>query len=211
MIDAVSHWFVIHADHAPLFIFGLLLLTGCSIPISEDLLVIVSGFLAATVLPEKIISLFFAAFLGSFFADCMAYWIGRGLGEKLSKISLFKKSFSQERRDMMGRFFQKYGLLALFIGRCIPFGVRNSVFMAAGAGKMPFSRFLIGDGIGCLLFSAAIFFAAFYCGENYASLHKFLASIGYVAFIITGMSGLGWYLWARFVRTSSEVHVESSQ
>ncbi len=200
MIESMTQWLSLHADHAPFVVFGLLLLAGFSFPISEDLLVIVSGVVASTVIPEKTIPLFIAVFLGSYLSDWIAYWIGRLLGTKLAQFAICRKTLSVERRDTVERFFRRYGLLTLFIGRMIPFGVRNSVFMAAGAGKMAFGRFLLGDGVSCLLFSSIVFFLAFRAGENYDKLHHFLSSIGYVALCVVLFSVIASIAWARLVR-----------
>lgn len=183
-----------HAEHAPFFVFGLLILTGFSIPLSEDLIVIVSGVLAGTVLQEERVPLFIATYAGSFCSDIIAYWIGRLLGKTLSK--------SSSKRDMVERFFYRYGVLALIVSRLIPFGIRNTVFMVAGAGKMHFGRFLLIDGIGCFLFSSCLFLLAYQCGENYAVLQSLLSSLGYIAIAIAGISVATWYFWPRLPRTS---------
>ena len=196
MIESMTLWLSAHADHAPFFVFGLLLLAGFSFPISEDVLIIVSGVLASTVLPEQTIPLFIAVFFGSYISDWIAYWIGRLLGTKLTRLS-------SQRRLTIERFFHRYGFLTLFIGRMIPFGIRNSVFMAAGAGKMHFGRFLLGDGLGCLLFSSAVFFLAFRAGENYDSLHRFLSSMGYVAAIVALFTIIAWVLWTRLAKETA--------
>jgi membrane protein DedA with SNARE-associated domain len=200
MIESMAQWLTVHADHAPLFVFGLLLLAGFSLPISEDVLVIVSGVVASTVIPEQTVPLFIAVFLGSYFSDWIAYWIGRGIGPKLSRLALFRRTLSIERRHVVEKFFRRYGFLTLFIGRLIPFGVRNSVFMAAGAGKMHFGRFMLGDGLSCLLFSSVVFFLAFRAGENYDRLHKFVAVTGYVAACVALLSLVAWIVWVRVTR-----------
>ncbi len=200
MIESIAEWLTLHADHAPFLLFGLLLLTGCSLPISEDVLVIASGVLASTVLPEKTVPLFLAAFFGSYLSDWIAYWIGRGVGHKLTAHFFSKDTLTGRRKALIERFFIRYGFLTLFIGRFIPFGIRNSVFMAAGAGKMHFGRFLLGDGIGCLAFSSLIFYLAFRCGENYDRLQNFLSSVGYTVGIATAVSIVAWIIWWRLAR-----------
>lgn len=200
MIESMAQWLAIHADYAPFFVFGLLLLTGCSLPISEDALVIASGVIASTVIPEQTVPLFIAVFLGSYLSDWIAYWIGRLLGTKLTRLPMFHATLSIERRKLIERFFHRYGVLTLFIGRMIPFGIRNSVFMAAGAGGMRFGRFLLGDGLGCLLFSSAVFFLAFRAGENYGSLNRLLSSTGYVAAAVLLLSFTAWGTWVYLAR-----------
>ena len=195
MIESMALWLSIHATYAPFFVFGLLLLTGCSLPISEDALVIASGVLASTVMPEQTAPLFIAVFLGSYLSDWIAYWIGRLVGTKLTRLPFLKKALSIERKHIVERFFHRYGVLTLFIGRMIPFGIRNSVFMAAGAGGMRFGWFLLGDGLGCLLFSSAVFFLAFRAGENYGSLNRLLSSTGYVAAAVLLLSCAAYATW----------------
>jgi len=200
MIESITEWLTIHADHAPLFVFSLLLITGFSFPISEDIVVIGTGVLAATVLPEKMVPLFLAVCIGAYLSDWIAYWIGRVLGPKLANMRLFRRTFSSERQATVQRFFQRYGFLTLFIGRLIPFGVRNTIFMAAGAGKMHFGRFMLSDGIATTLFSSTVFFLAYRCGEQYDRLHMFISSIGYVVGFGLIASGLAWYVWSRIAR-----------
>ena len=151
-------------------------------------------------MPEQTIPLFAAVFLGSYLSDWIAYWIGRLLGTKLTCVPMLRKTLSAERKCVVERFFHRYGVLTLFIGRMIPFGIRNSVFMAAGAGGMRFGRFLLGDGLGCLLFSSAVFFLAFQAGENYGSLNRLLSSTGYVAAAVLLLSCAAWGTWVYLAR-----------
>lgn len=203
MIDSLAFWLTQHADLAPLWIFSLLLLTGFSIPISEDVMVIVSGVLAGSVLPEQKELLFLAAFFGAYFSDCIAYWMGRLLGNRLCRTKWFSGALSLERRCAVERFFQRHGFFTLFFGRFIPFGVRNSIFMAAGAIKMHFGRFILGDGLSCLIFSLIVFSLAFRCGENYATLHTCISSIGYIAAFLAIVGVTGLILWKRHVKGES--------
>ena len=69
MFESIAGWITLHADHAPWFVFGLLLLTGFSFPVSEDIVVIVSGVLASTVMPEKTILLVLAVCFGAFLSE----------------------------------------------------------------------------------------------------------------------------------------------
>lgn len=200
MVDSLAFWLTQHADLAPLWIFFLLLLTGFSIPISEDVMVIVSGVLAGSVLPEQKELLFLAAFFGAYFSDWIAYWMGRLLGNHLARTKWFSSTLSFERRAVVEKFFARHGFFTLFFGRFIPFGVRNSIFMAAGAIKMHFGRFIVGDGLSCLLFSLIVFSLAVRCGENSASLHAFVSSIGYIAAFLAVIGVIGLLIWKRHVR-----------
>jgi membrane protein DedA with SNARE-associated domain len=128
-------------------------------------------------------------------SDWIAYWIGRLVGKQLVRISFFQETLSVDRRKTIASFFSKHGFLTLFIGRLIPFGIRNSVFMAAGAGKMHFGKFMLSDGLSCLLFSSTIFYLSFRAGENYKQLHSLLTSLGLIAAAVMAASAVAYFVW----------------
>jgi len=169
MIESLLEWLTVHSDQAPYIIFGLLVLTGLSVPISEDAMLIASGVLASTVIPEQTAHLFLGVLLGCYVSDCIAYAIGRFFGDKLSKSRWGIFALSESRVQRLNMFYHRYGFLTMLVGRFIPFGVRNGIFMTAGAGKMPFARFACIDAISCLLFSGFVFFTSYFCAEHFES------------------------------------------
>lgn len=189
-MESLLVWLVELGPHAPLIIFALLVITGFSLPLSEDLLLLASGALASTILPEYTVQLFCAAFFGSFISDCIAYGLGRMVGDKIYQMKAAGKM------HRLAAFYKKYGVLTLFVGRCIPFGIRNGVFMTAGAAKMQFYKFVITDGISCLGFSSLLFYLAYSCGKNYDALatnvHQTSVLVGVVA-LIGALGALAFY------------------
>src|SRR5262249_5862942 len=147
-----------------------------SLPVSEDLLLIASGVLASTVMPEKTVALFVAAFLGSYASDWVAYALGRFFGTKIFHM----KWCGVKRLEKLQTFYEKYGVFALMIGRCIPFGLRNGIFMTAGVGKMHFGKFLLSDGIACFLFSLVLFFLAYSFSSRTDELMSYVQSVGVI-------------------------------
>lgn len=153
----IAHWFV----------FGALILAGLNLPISEDILAILSGALASQVVPGNGFKLFAALFLGAYLSDWIAYSIGRMVGSRIWRIPLLRRLFKKERVDRITAYYERYGFATLAIGRFIPFGVRNCLFFTSGMVKLDFGRFLLADGIGCfssllLNFSIGYFFATHY-------------------------------------------------
>ena len=174
-MESLLSWLTELGPHAPLIIFALLMVTGFSLPVSEDLILLASGILASTILPEYVVQLFLAAYLGSFLSDCIAFGLGRLFGEKINTLK------TDGKMQRLARFYEKYGFWTLFVGRCIPFGVRNGIFMTAGAGKMKFRTFLISDGLACLGFSGLLFFLAYSAGTHYDSL---VATVQQTSFVV---------------------------
>lgn len=184
-----------HAPYAHWIIFFSLILAGFNLPISEDLMIIISALLAATIVPENWWVLFLGVFLGCYLSDWIAYWIGRSFGPKLWKIKWFAKTIPEKRLLQTQSFYRKYGFWTLLIGRFIPFGVRNCLFMTAGMGKMHFGKFLISDGIACICSNIALFSAAYALGKNYQVLFQYVKTFNIVlfsAFLVT-IIGVIWY------------------
>lgn len=184
-----------HAPYAHWIVFGALMLAGINVPISEDLMIIFSAVLAATVVPENTYKLFLAVFLGCYISDWACYWIGRKFGPKLWNIRWFAKTFDPKKIDQIQAYYEKYGFLTLLIGRFIPFGVRNGLFLTAGLGKMPFGKFLLSDGIACILSNTALFTLAYTVGKNYEMLIETLKTFNiflFSAFLIA-IIGFFWY------------------
>ena len=146
--------------NAPYIIFGLLLLAGLNIPVSEDGMLFISGYLASHY-PEQLTPLFIGVYLGAYFSDLICYWLGRLLGPKLFEIPFFAKMVSKEKIDKIHAYYEHYGIITLIIGRFIPFGVRNALFLTAGLGKMNFLKFALADLLACTI-STSVFFTLYY-------------------------------------------------
>ncbi|MCH9608644.1 MAG: Inner membrane protein [Chlamydiales bacterium] len=173
-----------NAQYAHWLVFGLLMLAGLNFPISEDVLIVFSGVLASTVVPENTWKLFAAIFFGAYLSDWIVYWIGRSLAPKLCKLRWFARMFREERIDKVRSYYEKYGTRTLLLGRFVPFGFRNALFATAGIGKMHFGRFLIVDGIACLLSNSALFALTYFCGKNYSYLFKSVNIALFAGFVI---------------------------
>ncbi len=204
-MESLLLWLCEHGQNAPLIIFALLIVTGFSLPVSEDLILIASGVLASTILPDYTCQLFCAAYFGSFISDCIAYGLGRMLGDKAYKMKTAGKM------HRLAAFYKKYGVLTLFVGRCIPFGIRNGIFMTAGAAKMKFYKFFISDGIACFIFSATLFYLAFSCGKNYealaASVHQTGVLVGICVLVCLLLAG-GYYFISKRKKSAQEIQLK---
>ncbi|WP_233500226.1 MULTISPECIES: DedA family protein [Halobacteriovorax] len=160
-IDQIMLYINTNVSLAPYIIFGLLLLAGFNIPISEDVMLFTSAILAAKN-PEYLYPLFFAVFLGAYFSDLICYgFIGRYLGPKIFGIKFFASMVTQERLDTVNAFFKKYGVFTLIFGRFVPFGFRNALFLSAGLGKMNAWKFALSDLIAATI-SCVVYFTVYY-------------------------------------------------
>src|SRR5215469_13591667 len=102
-----------HSHLVPLISFTLLMLAGLNIPISEDVVMIVSGAIAAISPLNHAIMIFIGCFCGAYFSDIIAYLIGRFLLRKIidkkEKLGFLNKLISMEKLQKAEEYFANYG------------------------------------------------------------------------------------------------------
>ena len=158
-------------QYAHFIIFATLLLAGLNIPVSEDVMIFVSALLASKH-PDYLPHLFIGVYLGAFFSDLISYSLGRFVGPKLFEIRFFAKMVSAERIAKISAYYQKYGVITLILGRFIPFGVRNALFLTAGLGKMNFIKFALSDLLACTISTISFFMLYYHYGDSVISYIK---------------------------------------
>ncbi len=99
-----------------------------------------------------------AALLG----DNVNYWVGRLLGLKLFS-NPNSKIFRRDYLDRTHAFFDKHGGKTIIIARFLPI-IRTYVPFTAGAGAMPYLRFLSFSVVGALLWVPTFVYAGFFFG-----------------------------------------------
>lgn len=186
-METLLQWASHHAHYAHWIFFSILLLSGLNLPISEDLIIIAGASLAATLVPENTPKLFAAIFLGCYLSDNICYGLGRYVGPKLRIVK-------KERVERIQSYYAKYGFWTLLVGRFIPFGVRNALFLTAGLGKMPFRTFLLSDGVACALSNSTLFTLAYLAGKNYETLLAHVKTFNIFLFLAFAIAGIC-FIW----------------
>jgi membrane protein DedA with SNARE-associated domain len=188
-----------HAHSAHWIFFLLLMLAGLNIPISEDLILIVSGALASTCIPNETLFLYGWVFAGCWLSAWEAYAIGRFLGPKVYDIRWFKHLVTPSRINRLHHYYEKFGVFTFIVGRFIPGGVRNALFMTAGLGKMPFLTFILRDGFACLISTSILFSIGYSLGNNYEAVFHYIKTyneiaIGILLILILAVFARLWWL-----------------
>ena len=194
-MESLIEWVLGHADYAHWYIFGAILLAGFNIPISADLLIVIGGFLAATAVPHHLWHLYFAIFLGCYFSAWIAYGFGRFLGDRFNKYRWFNRLMPTARLEKIQRFYSKHGLWTLLLGRFIPFGIRNCIFMSSGMSRVSFLKFALWDLLACLTWTSVSFYFFYVLGQNYQILLDHLKTLNVLIFLAFSVTviGLIWY------------------
>jgi membrane protein DedA with SNARE-associated domain len=203
-MEMMIQWIVTHAEHAHWIIFFAILLAGVNIPISADILIVGASFLAATCVPHHTWHLYLAILIGCYFSAWIAYGMGRTLGQRIVASGWGQKFFPAQRIEKILNFYKKHGFLTLLIGRFIPFGIRNCIFMSSGMSRLSFVKFALWDLVASFVWCSVSFYLFFNLGKNLPLLLQHLKIINislFIAFSVTGITLL-WY--KRRKKTSME-------
>jgi membrane protein DedA with SNARE-associated domain len=122
----------------------------------ETLLMASSGAIGAT--------------LGAIVIYLVSFKIGR-----IAIIKLGKYAFVSEKKiEAAERWFEKYGIYAVFLGRMAP-GVRELISVPAGIARMPFAKFVTFTFFGSLVWSVILVFSGYFLGNSWESLSETLS------------------------------------
>jgi membrane-associated protein len=133
-----------------------------------DSLLITAGIVSyAGLIPLKWLLL--PVMLCAIAGDQIGYWIGRSAGPALYRREdsfFFRRSHLQRAHD----FYEKYGGRAVILARFVPI-VRTFCPPVAGAARMPYSRYLLFDCMGGVLWIGTMILSGY-------SLARFVPNIG---------------------------------
>jgi membrane-associated protein len=207
-METIFNYVCLHADQAQWIMFIMLLLAGFNIPFSEDALLIIGGAIASTCIKGHPLQMWFWLFLGCWISAWEAYWVGRLLGPKLYDVRWFRRIINPSRIRRLRYYYEKFGILTFIVGRFVPGGVRNALFMTTGLSKMPFGRFLLRDGIACLISSSTLFYLGYKFGENHEVLLGYFRKYEFIILSLIGTAVLTLILlfWWRHSKKVTNTH-----
>jgi membrane protein DedA with SNARE-associated domain len=132
-------------------IFAVVLLGNLGLPVPEESVLTISGYLCwqghLRFTPVLII-----AVVSAVVGDNMAYWLGRRYGQRiLNRLA----ASAPERIERMRQFVVRYGMLAVFAARFIA-GLRFMAGPLAGSTGLPPMRFFVANLLGALIYVPTI-------------------------------------------------------
>ena len=170
-----------------------LFLTGCGLPIPEEIPIVAAGVLSRTgtlywpiALPCTII----AAVAG----DSAIYWIGYQFGRAVLRDHPWWVGFlTPEREKKAEHMIRHHGLRLLFVVRFLP-GLRMPIYLTTGILKMPFRRFLLIDGLCASVVVGTFFGLSYWFGEEIKGWIESVQSIlKYIVLGILAVIAVSWY------------------
>ncbi|HSI04678.1 MAG: DedA family protein [Myxococcota bacterium] len=137
-------------------IIFILFFAGIGLPLPEDIPLTISGFTTFKLSGDRFVLVNYALTMAAVIVpilagDLLTYSIGRRWGFSLpARVRLIGRLLPEKRLARVQRWFDHYGNFTVFLGRQIA-GVRFVTFFSAGAMRMPVTKFILFDFLGCLV------------------------------------------------------------
>jgi membrane protein DedA with SNARE-associated domain len=158
-------------SYSYLGIVVLLILTGCGLPLPEELVYIAAGIAAAFGKLHWFLA-FPACIVGALLGDLVMYGMGRMFGRGLTRrrgwLSRWLNEKTEARAEEMIR---RHGLKVFLLGRFLV-GVRAPMYVAAGVLRMRLARFLLVDGICATIVISLVFGLSYLLGWHLHSTYE---------------------------------------
>jgi membrane protein DedA with SNARE-associated domain len=160
-----------------------------------DLILALGGVYAS----QGKMSLALVIVVGSLAAICgesIGFYLGRRFGIRLIRHLPFVGPRLSRVIDESEDYFRKHGGKTVAIGR---YATAAGAFIpfTAGAGKMPYFRFLLFDVPAIILWATGISIFGYYFGRNLAFIDKVLSRFGYGVLALIVLFFAGRYLWKK--------------
>lgn len=137
-------------------------------PITEDALLLASGYLIGTRVFEWMPTAPIA-YVGVLTTDLIFLFYGRKLRTHSLRGGWFRRLIRPGRLRIATRWFARFGDWVVFFSRLLP-GTRMIVFVSAGVRGMPAWRFVMLDGLASLLYIPLLIYTGSALGERAGSL-----------------------------------------
>jgi membrane protein DedA with SNARE-associated domain len=172
------------SSYLGLFVF--LTLTGCGMPIPEEVALVLAGVLSnqGVLRPEFAL---LACILGTLAGDSVTYAIGyhwgRNLVENHPRLS---KMLHAENGKRFEAAVNSHAFKMMFVSRFIV-GVRATVYVTAGVVRVPYRRFLMYDVVCVSVMVSIVFFLAYCFGDdvlNWVRRAEWTATLAVAAVVV---------------------------
>ena len=184
-----------------------LVLTGCGLPLPEEVAIILAGVLSAQGHLDPFLA-FAACLVGALLGDAIVYAIGHRWGHNLlSYHPRLAKLMGAEREKRFEEAIEQHAFKVMLLSRFLV-GVRGPVYLAAGVVRLPFRKFLIYDVI-CATIVVGLFFGLSYLFGDHVARWLHDAELKVTLFVLLVVLVVGYFLYRRHKATIYRVIFET--
>jgi membrane protein DedA with SNARE-associated domain len=151
-------------------VFAGILLDNAGLPIPGEFVLMAFGALVRTGHVDAGLGLLVAT-VAAMSGDSAAYWMGRLGGDRLLGTYCRLTLGSGQCVRRATAFYRLHGSAAVVLGRFV-IGVRAFLFPLAGSARMPYSRFLLFDGVGALIWVGVFLVTGYSIGGRVEAIYS---------------------------------------
>ena len=185
------------ATYGLLAIFVTMAAESAGIPISSEIVVPLGGALAAQGKLNLVLVVAVSS-LANLAGSLVAFYLTRRYGEQVV-LSRFGRwlGLSRGHLRLAHRFFGRFGLWAVFVGRLLPI-VRTYISFPAGLSRIGYVRFAVATLAGAIPWNFALAYAGYKLGQHYEEVATALGPFAIpIAIGVLILLGLAWWFGRR--------------
>lgn len=184
-------WLIQNGGYLGIVIF--LVLTGCGLPIPEEIPIILAGVLSSQGHFDPWLA-FVACLVGALLGDSAMYGIGyhfgHGLVQRHPKLSKWLGATRHEKFDaaIKKHLFKVMGVARFMVG------VRGPVYLSAGIMRVPFREFIFYDMFCATVVVSTFFWTAHFFGDHITELLRDAEWALTLLVLLGGLIGTYWWI-----------------
>jgi membrane protein DedA with SNARE-associated domain len=152
-------------------IFVTMTAESAGVPISSEIVVPLGGALASQGKLNLVLVVVVAS-LANLTGSLIAFWLTRRYGERVVLSRLGRRlGLSRGHLRLADRFFDRFGLWAVFVGRLLPI-VRTYISFPAGVSRIGYVRFVLATLAGAIPWNFVLAYAGYRLGQQYQTVEK---------------------------------------
>ncbi len=190
LINLVATW-----GYAAIFV--TMTAESAGVPISSEVVVPLGGALASQ---GKLNFIFVVVVcsVANLTGSLIAFWLTRRYGERvvLSRAGRWA-GLSRGHLRLANRFFERFGLWAVFVGRLLPI-VRTYISFPAGLSRIGYARFTLATLAGAIPWNFALAYAGLKLGQHYETVAATLGPFAIpIATAVVILLAVAWWFGRR--------------
>jgi len=170
---------------------------SAGLPISSEIVVPLGGALASQGKLNLVLVVLVCS-IANLAGSLIAFWLTRRYGERvvLSRAGRWM-GLSRGHLRLANRFFDRFGLWAVFVGRLLPI-VRTYISFPAGLSRIGYVRFTVATLAGAIPWNVALAYAGYKLGQHYEQVAATLGPFAIpIAIGVVILLGVLWWLGRR--------------
>lgn len=176
-------------------VFFFMVGESCGFPFPSEVIMPTAGILAATG-RMNLVAAIVAGALANLVGSWIAYGVAASWGEPLLLGPGKYIGIRRHHLKLADRWFKRWGMVAVFVGRILPV-VRTYISFPAGLARIEFIRFSVLTFVGALPWCAALTLLGFYLGKNYDRVSLSIQRGALVLLLLVVAGVVFWYVRGR--------------